>query len=176
MLGVGYFLVVSSQYTKLENTTLKEEELKQAYSQLSFREKRLSAEDQSTKFLSNKYKHILESIPPQKEVPKNIKQITAIANELNIKITKLKRLKSTNEEYYSKIPIEFEARGTYHKLAKFIDRVINIKNLVTFNEIILINPVSNEPSPQEPILKLNTIMEIYYQTPKEQAETKSLSR
>jgi type IV pilus assembly protein PilO len=79
--------------------------------------------------------------PDQKEIPKLLKEITAVAQASNISTTKFNPLPDIQREYYVENRYDLTVTGGYHDLAKFFSFLANMPLIINFSNVsIKVNP------------------------------------
>lgn len=113
--------------------------------------------------LQQKLKDYKSALPPYSDMPNILQNISDIASESKIKITKIEPLKaeqqqtgaavnppspasalakpqekavpSKTELLYAEMPIKIEAKGGYHALGRFINDIENAKNIMAIGDL-----------------------------------------
>jgi type IV pilus assembly protein PilO len=98
-----------------------------------------------------------KAIPPHTEMPNILQEIAGMASETKVKISKIEPLRSEKqadapktdkgkqqakqeadrkpESIYIEIPIQIEAKGSYHAIGEFISRVETSDNIMSIGDI-----------------------------------------
>ncbi|MFQ5881721.1 MAG: type 4a pilus biogenesis protein PilO [Candidatus Methylomirabilales bacterium] len=77
----------------------------------------------------------LSQLPEEKEIPSLLTQINRLGQEAGLVFTLFKPGKPIRGDLYTEIPIQMKAKGTYHALGRFLEklsrmeRIVNIANL-----------------------------------------------
>ncbi|MFA6356695.1 MAG: type 4a pilus biogenesis protein PilO [Candidatus Omnitrophota bacterium] len=107
--------------------------------------------------LSAKLGEYENAIPPHTEMPNILQEISGIASETKVKISKIEPLRSEKQaepskadkakqaakpgadkkpkSLYTEIPIQVEAKGGYHALGEFINRIETADNVMSIGDI-----------------------------------------
>jgi Tfp pilus assembly protein PilO len=113
--------------------------------------------------LQRKLKDYKAALPPYSDMPNILQNISDIASESKVKITKIEPLKTEQQQagavvnspnsanelaksqekaisskiglLYTEMPIKIEARGGYHALGKFINDIENAKNIMAIGDL-----------------------------------------
>lgn len=98
-----------------------------------------------------------KAIPPHTEMPNILQEIAGIASETKVKISKIEPLRSEKQaeapkadkgrqpakqeadkkpkSMYTEIPIQVEAKGGYHAIGEFINRIETADNVMSIGDI-----------------------------------------
>jgi type IV pilus assembly protein PilO len=90
------------------------------------------------KEMNQKLMEALKQLPNEKEIPEILKNITSLGKESNLEFTLFKPKPEEPQQFYSKVPIEIVALGSYHNTGIFFDKMsklARIINVVNFNMI-----------------------------------------
>jgi type IV pilus assembly protein PilO len=85
--------------------------------------------------LKKSYGQQLRALPSDAEMSSLVNSLNAHAELVGLEIESVKPRKEEAAEYYARIPIQLNLKGTYYQLAKFfylvgnLDRIINIENI-----------------------------------------------
>lgn len=77
----------------------------------------------------------LQILPPDTEIASFLNNLNAQADLVGLEILSVKPQTEQAAQYYARIPVKLQLRGTYHQLAKFfylvgaLDRIINIEDI-----------------------------------------------
>ena len=134
-LGAGaYFLLVSPSVERIDKLegSLKtlETEIAQSRTTLAQLEaaKRLAADLEQT------LKRLTAKLPSDKEMPPLYRSVLDAAFQSGLGVALFQPREPRVRDYYSEIPITITAEGTYHDLARFLDRVAALPRVVTVAE------------------------------------------
>jgi len=88
------------------------------------------------KEMNQKLVEALKQLPNEKEIPEILKNITSLGKESNLEFTLFRPKPEEPQPFYSKVPIEINILGSYHKTGNFFDKIsklARIINIVNFN-------------------------------------------
>jgi type IV pilus assembly protein PilO len=86
--------------------------------------------------LNEELKNALTQLPNEKEIPEILKNISSLGKESNLEFTLFRPKPEEPQQFYSKVPIELVALGSYHNIGIFFDKVSKLPriiNVVDFN-------------------------------------------
>jgi len=145
VLAVDYFAVMMPQIRTLIALTPKiqalSKDLKQARDDIAHK----AQYEAEVARLREKMKAVDTSILSREEIPKILDNIALIASKTKIKITQVMPIKesqelvlTTNDGKYYSIPILLNARGSYHGLGHFINRIEHNKIFMTITDVDIV--------------------------------------
>jgi type IV pilus assembly protein PilO len=76
-----------------------------------------------------------QALPPDTEMSSFLASLNAQSDVVGLEILSVKPMQEESAEYYARIPVQLELKGTFHQLAKFffligsLDRIINVENI-----------------------------------------------
>lgn len=112
--------------------------------------------DRRLEALNQKMGEYEKAIPPYTEMPNIIQKISSLASDTKVKISKMEPLRTEKKPdpakadknkqpakqdakqpkpIYTEIPIQVEAKGGYHALGEFINRIETADNIMTIGDI-----------------------------------------
>jgi type IV pilus assembly protein PilO len=77
----------------------------------------------------------LQALPPETEMSSFLASLNSQADVVGLEILSVKPMQEEAAEYYARIPVQLELKGSFHQLAKFffligsLDRIINVENI-----------------------------------------------
>lgn len=84
----------------------------------------------------------LQVLPADTEIASFLNNLNTQADLVGLEILSVKPLEEQAAEYYARIPVRLQLRGSFHQLAKFfflvgsVDRIINIENIQFKNTVV----------------------------------------
>jgi type IV pilus assembly protein PilO len=121
---------LSNQKVSLEQQL---QEVKQKAANLAKFEKEL--EEAETKFLET-----AALLPKQKEIPKLLKDISALGRNAGLDFLTFKPLADIPKDFYAEIPITINVRGPYHNMGYFFDQVSKLERIVSVSNVKMSSP------------------------------------
>ena len=95
----------------------------------------------------------MTQLPDEKELPDLLSAISNLGRESGLDILVFRQRPETYQQFYARVPVEMEVRGTYHQVAGFLDRVGRLDRIVNVSDIVVTDP---EPEDGEMLLRANT--------------------
>jgi len=79
-------------------------------------------------------------LPRQKEIPKLLKDISALGTNAGLDFLAFKPGGDKPKDFYAEIPVNINVNGPYHNLGFFLDQVSKLDRIVTVNNIKMGGP------------------------------------
>lgn len=95
------------------------------------------------------YKKIEALLPEVKQIPSILVQLHTASSLTGTKITEVKPLTSSSDEFYNIASFEIKLKGTYHDFGKFTSYIANFPFIANISGMKIISP------PQKPISSKN---------------------
>jgi type IV pilus assembly protein PilO len=134
IVGAAYYLVLGPAQEKIDQleASLKtlEGELaqhRQTLAQLELAKKQAAELEQKLAQLTTK-------LPTEREIPPLYRSVSDAAFQAGLGVSLFQPKDPRVKDFYSEIPITISAEGTYHDLAKFLDRVAALPRVVNVAE------------------------------------------
>ncbi|MBI2877830.1 MAG: type 4a pilus biogenesis protein PilO [Candidatus Tectomicrobia bacterium] len=83
---------------------------------------------------------LIERLPDGKEIPELLVQISGLGIQTGLEFTLFKPLPEQRKEFYAEIPVEIEAMGGYHEVARFFDRVGRFPRIINIGKLNMKEP------------------------------------
>jgi type IV pilus assembly protein PilO len=90
--------------------------------------------------LDRDLKLAMTQLPDKKEIPDLLSAISTLARDSGLDILIFRQKPETYQEFYARVPVEMEVRGTYHQVAGFLDRVGRLDRIVNVSELVVNTP------------------------------------
>ena len=81
-----------------------------------------------------------ELLPKEKEIPKLLKDISALGRVAGLDFLKFQPLPDRPKDFYSEIPININIRGPYHNMGYFFDQVSKLERIVSVTNVKMTSP------------------------------------
>lgn len=83
---------------------------------------------------------LVEKLPDGKEIPELLVQVSGLGVQTGLEFTLFKPLPEQHKEFYAEIPVEIEAAGAYHEVARFFDRVGRFPRIINIGKLNMSEP------------------------------------
>lgn len=140
-LGNKYY--VSDKELLLTRAINSEQDLKSQYGIVANRVANLDGLRKQMADVEEQFKEIRRQLPTEKEVPGLLEDITDIGLESGLKIDSIALKEELKDQYYIELPIQIQARGTYHQVGQFVSGIAAIKRIVTLHDFVL-SPIEDD--------------------------------
>lgn len=139
-LVIFYFSYYQAKAKKIE--TLQQQKVTIAK---QLREVKIKAADlaQFEKEMAEAEEKFLETavlLPKEKEIPKLLKDISALGQNAGLDFLTFKPLADIPKDFYAEIPVTINVRGPYHNMGFFFDQVSKLERIVSVSNIKMSSP------------------------------------
>ncbi|HFC53332.1 MAG TPA: pilus assembly protein PilO [Gammaproteobacteria bacterium] len=167
VLVAGYFLVISGQFERLNESRAHETGLKEELEQKQMLASNFDAYQEQNKVLRDMLNGMLQQLPGKAEIAKLLVDISqaGIGNGLEFQLFKPQH--EQIKEFYAELPIQIRVVGSYHQFGNFISDVAALSRIVTLENISVRKAERSDTSPLVMELTARTYR---YLSEKEQAE------
>jgi type IV pilus assembly protein PilO len=90
-------------------------------------------------------KEVLVKLPEEKEIPNLLTQVSTLGQQSGLDLSAFRPAKIEPRDFYSEVPINLRAEGTYHTLGTFFDRLSKMPRIVTVGEFRIAPLVAKKP-------------------------------
>ncbi len=85
--------------------------------------------------LNRSFDKVLTQLPNEKEIPDLLTEISDIGRKTGLDFILFKPLKQIPKGFYAEVPVSIEVTGTYHNLAVFFERIMNMPRIVNVSNL-----------------------------------------
>jgi type IV pilus assembly protein PilO len=136
-LFVGYKLVLSSSITGLSDSKLKEQKLRQAFSDKAFKSANLEQYQLQLAAIKASFDATLKKLPGKTEMPGLIDDITLAGVISGLTFNKIEVKPEIKADFYAELPIHISVKGNYHALGAFVSGVAALPRIVTLHDFTI---------------------------------------
>ena len=79
-------------------------------------------------------------LPKDKEIPKLLKDISALGRNAGLDFLTFKPLADIPKDFYAEIPVTINVRGPYHNMGYFFDQVSKLARIVSVTNVKMSSP------------------------------------
>ena len=130
----GYYYHIASLADRLSAMESKELELRREFERKAFEAQNLDAYKQQLKEMRDSFGALVSQLPSDTEVPGLLEDISAKGELNGLTIESIDLRDEAREEFYVELPIEIEAKGSYHDLGAFISGMAGLPRIVTLHD------------------------------------------
>lgn len=87
--------------------------------------------------LKGELEQALRRLPEEKEIPNLLTQINRLGQDAGLTFSLFKPGKPTEDEFYTRVPIQIRAAGTYHALGRFFEELGRMERIVNITDLKL---------------------------------------
>jgi type IV pilus assembly protein PilO len=92
------------------------------------------------RLLSGRVREAEARLPDEREIADLLSNIASSARAVGLDLTLFRQKPETYADFYARVPVEMNMRGTYHELAQFLDRVKRLDRIVNVADIAVRKP------------------------------------
>jgi len=134
VLALGYFLLISDKFVKLDAGAAEEIKLKQQYQAKYHVAANLELFKQQMLEAEQLFAAQLKSLPESHETPGLLDDITHVGTTSGLNFVKLNWQPEVVKEIYIELPIDVEVVGTYHEFGSFVSKIAGLPRIVTLHD------------------------------------------
>ncbi|AHE66710.1 type 4a pilus biogenesis protein PilO [Legionella oakridgensis] len=137
VVGMGYWLIIKSNFEQYEQLKEKEVSLKQEFELKQHQASNLQAYRNQMQIMQERFGNMLKQLPTQNEMPGLLEDIskTGIASGLTFEL--FAPQPEVQHDFYIELPIKITVVGNYHQLAVFLSRVAAMSRIVTLHDFMI---------------------------------------
>lgn len=92
----------------------------------------------------------LRRLPEEKEIPNLLTQINRLGQDAGLTFSLFKPGKPAEDEFYTRVPIQIRAAGTYHALGRFFEELGRMERIVNISDLQLDQASGRNPKKGTP--------------------------
>tara|TARA_Y100000588_G_scaffold341352_1_gene385352 strand:+ start:116 stop:712 length:597 start_codon:yes stop_codon:yes gene_type:complete len=137
IIGLGYYLLITSKLQTYESLKRQEKELKARFERKQHLASNLQKYRMQMEMMQNEFGTMLKKLPTKNEMPGLLEDIsrTGIASGLTFEL--FAPQPEIKYDFYIELPIKVEVVGDYHELAIFLSRVAQLGRIVTIHDFVI---------------------------------------
>lgn len=172
VIGLGYFLLLSEEQTKLESEIAREPTLQESYRGKAAQAANLPELRKQKSQVEEYVTQLEKQLPGKAEMDALLSDINQAGLGRGLQFELFRPGSEVVKDYYAEQPISIKVSGRYHDFGAFAADVSNLSRIVTLHNLQL-----SQVNPREPggLLALETLARTYrYLDPNEVAEQQRL--
>ncbi|WP_114417324.1 type 4a pilus biogenesis protein PilO [Marinospirillum perlucidum] len=150
------WLLISQVRDQVDQLSREQEELFEQYQLRAFQAANLTAYQQQMRAMESVFQELLSRLPIQREIPRLIEDIQNQAARQGITLQAVNLRDEEKRDFYTELPFEIRAQGSYHNLAAFISGISRQDRIITLHDFILTPAVSGQPTVMNLTLQART--------------------
>lgn len=133
----GYFFAVKDSLATLDRMQSKETELRQSFEQKYRLAANLPRYREQLSQMKVQFNDMVDMLPTESEMPGLIDDVTFLATDADLKISRLEWQPEQSKEFYTELPIEMSIAGGYHEFGEFSAGVAKLPRIVSFHDFVM---------------------------------------
>jgi type IV pilus assembly protein PilO len=146
---------ISNMESSLDVATKKEKTLLEEVTVRSFVDPTIIDYKNQLKQLNQDLQSIASQLPEKIEMSSILDEMTLLANNNNVMVSRIDLEKEEEEENYIELPFVIQAKGKFHNFASFLSELSRMNRIVTVNQLAI------APEPGSTLLNLELIAKTY---------------
>jgi type IV pilus assembly protein PilO len=132
---VFYFSYYKPKVRKIETLSNQKVSLEQQLQEVKEKAANLAKFEKELEEAETKFLETAVLLPKQKEIPKLLKDISALGRNAGLDFLTFKPLADIPKDFYAEIPITINVRGPYHNMGYFFDQVSKLERIVSVSNV-----------------------------------------
>lgn len=162
IIGLGYWVIIKSNFEQLDTLTLQEATLKTAFESKQHQAANLQAYRNQLQLMNERFGTMLKQLPAKNEMPGLLEEISKTGVTVGLKFELFAPQPEIKHDFYIELPIKITVVGTYMQLATFLSRVAEMSRIVTLHEFSISGLTSKDNKMiSEDVLLMNITAKIY---------------
>jgi type IV pilus assembly protein PilO len=137
---VFYFSYYKPKVQKIETLSNQKVSLEQQLQEVKEKAANLAKFEKELEEAETKFLETAVLLPKQKEIPKLLKDISALGRNAGLDFLTFKPLADIPKDFYAEIPITINVRGPYHNMGYFFDQVSKLERIVSVSNVKMSSP------------------------------------
>jgi type IV pilus assembly protein PilO len=139
-LVVFYFTYYQQKAEKIQNLRQQKASITQQVQEAKKKASDLAQFEKEMKEAENMFLEMAVLLPKDKEIPKLLKDISALGQTVGLDFLTFKPLADIPKDFYAEIPVTINVRGPYHNMGSFFDQVSKLERIVSVSNVKMSSP------------------------------------
>lgn len=139
-LVIFYFSYYQSKAKKIETLSQEKVTITKQLQEVKAKAADLAKFEKEMAEAEVKFLETAALLPKEKEIPKLLKDISALGQNAGLDFLTFKPLADIPKDFYAEIPISINVRGPYHNMGFFFDQVSKLERIVSVSNIKMSSP------------------------------------
>lgn len=139
-LVIFYFSYYQQKAKKIQNLNQQKVSLTQQIRNVKIKAANLAKFEQELQEAENIFLESAALLPKDKEIPKLLKDISALGRNAGLDFLTFKPLADIPKDFYAEIPVTINVRGPYHNMGYFFDQVSKLARIVSVTNVKMSSP------------------------------------
>ncbi len=137
---IFYFSYFKPKVQKIETLSNQKVSLQRQLQEVKQKATNLAKFEKELEEAETKFQETAVLLPKQKEIPKLLKDISALGRNAGLDFLTFKPLADIPKDFYAEIPITINVRGPYHNMGYFFDQVSKLERIVSVSNVKMSAP------------------------------------
>jgi type IV pilus assembly protein PilO len=139
-LIVFYFTYYQQKDKKIQTLNQQKASLAQQINEVKLKAADLAKFEKEMADAENQFLEMAALLPKEKEIPKLLKDISALGQNVGLDFLTFKPLADIPKDFYAEIPVTINVRGPYHNMGSFFDQVSKLERIVSVSNVKMSSP------------------------------------
>ena len=139
-LVIFYFTYFQQKAEKIQNLDKQKTTLAQQIKEVKIKTANLAKFEKEMAEAENLFLEASALLPKEKEIPKLLKDISALGRNAGLDFLTFKPLADIPKDFYAEIPVTINVRGPYHNMGFFFDQVSKLERIVSVSNVKMSSP------------------------------------
>lgn len=139
-LVVFYFSYYHKKVEKIQNLNQQKVSLEKQVQEVMAKAANLAKFEKELEDAENQFFKTAVLLPKEKEIPKLLKDISALGHSAGLDFLTFKPLADIPKDFYAEIPVVINVRGPYHNMGYFFDQVSKLERIVSVSNVQMSSP------------------------------------
>jgi type IV pilus assembly protein PilO len=139
-LVVFYFTYYQQKDKKIQSLNQQKVSLAQQIKEVKLKASDLAKFEKEMADAENQFLEMAALLPKEKEIPKLLKDISALGQNVGLDFLTFKPLADIPKDFYAEIPVTINVRGPYHNMGSFFDQVSKLERIVSVSNVKMSSP------------------------------------
>lgn len=146
IIGLGYLLLFSEQYTEYQNAQAKEVTLKEDFSKKSVQAANLPNLKEELRLIEETINDLLKQLPTDAQIPSLIQEMHQAAANNGLTMNNVTPQPAINDGQIQRLPFAISLTGNHAQLVNFTRDLGRVSRIVTLSDMSLKNTDSKDKS------------------------------
>ena len=138
VLALGYVYHVSKLQETLQAAADKESQLRKEFEEKAFKAANLDAYKKQMVEMEESFGALVSQLPSDTEVPGLLEDITNKGMLNGLEFDSIQLQPEVAREFYIELPIQIQAKGSYHDLGAFVSGMAGLPRIVTLHDFTIV--------------------------------------
>lgn len=139
-LVIFYFSYYQQKAKKIKSLSQQKVTLTQQVKEVKLKAANLAKFQKELEEAENEFLATAILLPKDKEIPKLLKDISALGRNAGLDFLTFKPLADIPKDFYAEIPVTINVRGPYHNMGYFFDQVSKLARIVSVTNVKMSSP------------------------------------